>query len=134
MTLGILSIYLLHITLCKMEDKKCIECANSFYGRSDKKFCSDSCRNAYNNRMIAPSTATIKRINRVLRKNYQILNAMTPEQKPTVSVARLSAKGFDFDHFTSLLETKEGRQYRFCYDIGYLLLNPNLALVVRKKD
>ena len=32
-------------------DKLCLECGDKLFGRIDKKFCSDACRNAYNNKI-----------------------------------------------------------------------------------
>ena len=31
--------------------KTCLECGEKIVGREDKKFCSDGCRNAYNNKI-----------------------------------------------------------------------------------
>ena len=31
--------------------KQCLECDEPLFGRVDKKFCNDQCRNAYNNRV-----------------------------------------------------------------------------------
>ena len=31
-------------------EKRCLECNDVLHGRSDKKFCSDACRNTYNNK------------------------------------------------------------------------------------
>ena len=31
--------------------KQCPECEDPIIGRTDKKFCSDGCRNSYNNRV-----------------------------------------------------------------------------------
>ena len=35
-----------------MEKRNCLECKDPVKGRIDKKFCSDYCRNAYNNSVI----------------------------------------------------------------------------------
>ena len=32
-------------------EKQCLECGDKIVGRIDKKFCSDGCRNAYNNKV-----------------------------------------------------------------------------------
>ena len=32
-------------------EKKCLECESPLVGRVDKKFCSDYCRNSYNNKI-----------------------------------------------------------------------------------
>ena len=31
--------------------KNCLECSEKIVGREDKKFCSDGCRNSYNNKI-----------------------------------------------------------------------------------
>jgi hypothetical protein len=51
-----------------------------------------------------------------------------------VSLVRLKMKGFDFNYFTSVYQTKEGAQYYYCYDQGYLPMEKDLFLLVVKKD
>jgi len=56
-----------------METKQCLECGDPVKGRIDKKFCSDYCRNAYNNKVNKDSKNLIRNINNRLRKNHKIL-------------------------------------------------------------
>lgn len=115
-----------------METKECLECHKEFFGRADKKFCSDSCRNAYNNRTNSDNEAVIKRINRILKKNRNILNKLNPEDKVRLAKDRLIKQGFDFDYITQVYITKEGKEYRYCYDQGYLDLGDLSILLVKK--
>ena len=46
-----------------MENRKCLECEETVKGRVDKKFCSDYCRNSYNNRVNKDSKNLIRNIN-----------------------------------------------------------------------
>ena len=39
-------------------EKKCLDCGDSLRGRTDKKFCSDQCRNSYNNKLAADGKIT----------------------------------------------------------------------------
>jgi len=55
--------------------KQCLECDNEIKGRIDKKFCSDYCRNAYNNKLNKDSNNLVRNTNNRLRKNYRILDA-----------------------------------------------------------
>lgn len=115
-----------------MENKNCLECGEKFMGRIDKKFCSDMCRNAYNNRMNKDATNMIRNINNHLRKNWRILEELNPTDKCKVSKQKLDAKGFDFTLFTSIYTTKAGTIYYFVYNQGYLALeNDYYALVKR---
>ncbi len=116
-----------------METKQCLECDKDFFGRADKKFCSDSCRNAFNNKNKSDDEAVMKRINRSLRNNRKILNELNPEDKTRLTKEKLIKKGFDFDYITQTYVTKEGKEYRFCYDQGYLDLGDSSFLLVKKK-
>lgn len=113
--------------------KKCPVCDQDIIGRSDKKFCNDYCRNAYNNQLNKDSKNLVRNTNNLLRKNYRILEALNPKDKTKTTKSKLIAKGFDFNHFTSIYVTKAGTTYYFVYDQGYLPLeNEYYALVKRK--
>jgi len=114
-------------------NKTCLECGEKIVGREDKKFCSDGCRNAYNNKMNKDQNNLMRNINNKLRKNYRILCALNANDKTKTSRTKLIAKGFDFDFFTSIYKTKNGNTYYFLYDQGYMILE-NDEFVLVKKD
>jgi hypothetical protein len=121
--------------LLKQEQEKgCEECGRSIMGRIDKRFCSDQCRNTFNNRLNGDATNYIRSVNRALRKNRRILMELNPEGKTKASREKLLAKGFDFSCCTSTYTTKEGAQYFYCYEQGYLSLERDYYLLVVKKD
>jgi predicted nucleic acid-binding Zn ribbon protein len=114
--------------------KKCLECGDEFVGRVDKKFCSDQCRNTYNNRQNADSTNFIRNINHILRKNRKILAELNPDGKAKVHRNKLLEKGFNFNYYTNIYKTKAEKEYYFCYDMGYLAIeNEYFMLFVRKE-
>lgn len=113
--------------------KNCLECNEKIVGREDKKFCSDGCRNAYNNKMNKDSTNLMRNINNKLRKNYRILADLNPEGKSKTTRSKLLGKGFDFEFFTSIYTTKTGNVYYFLYDQGYMAIE-NEGFVLVKKD
>lgn len=115
-----------------MNTKQCLECNRDFFGRADKKFCCDSCRNAFNNKINAEEESIIKRVNRRLRKNRNILIELNPKDKTTLTREKLLKKGFDFDYITQVYKTKDGKEYRYCYDQGYLVLEDSYLLLVKK--
>jgi hypothetical protein len=114
--------------------KKCLECEERIVGRIDKKFCSDACRNAYNNRINKDSKNLIRNTNNRLRKNYRILEVLNPNNKTKCSRAKLIEKGFDFNYFTSIYTTKVGTIYYFVYDQGYLPLEGDYYALVKRND
>jgi hypothetical protein len=111
----------------------CLECGRPLAGRIDKKFCSDMCRNAYNNRLNSDSYNLIRNMNNQLRKNRRILEELCPEEKAKCSKSVLAGKGFDFNLITSVRPTQKGSIYHFVYDYGYLELENDVYLIVKDK-
>lgn len=114
--------------------KKCLECGVKIAGRIDKKFCSDGCRNAHNNRLNKDSKNLVRNTNNRLRKNYRILEALNPHQKTKVSRSRLIEGGFDFNYITSIYTTRVGKVYYFVYDQGYLPLEDDYYALVKRES
>lgn len=113
--------------------KTCLECSEKIVGREDKKFCSDSCRNAYNNKINKDSTNFMRNVNNKLRKNYRILSELNSEGKSKATREKLVNKGFDFEFFTNILQTKTGNTYYFLYDQGYRSLDNDYFMLVKKE-
>jgi predicted nucleic acid-binding Zn ribbon protein len=114
-------------------NKVCLECGEKIVGREDKKFCSDGCRNAYNNKINKDSTNYMRNINNKLRKNYRILSELNAEGKSKTTKTKLLSKGFDFDFFTNILNTGTGNTYYFVYDQGYRFLDNDFYMLVKKE-
>lgn len=113
--------------------KTCLECAEKIVGREDKKFCSDSCRNAYNNKINKDSTNFMRNVNNKLRKNYRILSELNVDGKSKATRDKMINKGFDFEFFTNVLQTKTGNTYYFLYDQGYRSLDNDYFMLVKKE-
>lgn len=112
----------------------CLECGEKIIGRSDKKFCNDSCRSAYNNKKNKDSSNLMRNINNKLRKNFRILSQQKfVNGKAKVTKQNLSIDGFDFTYFTHFKVYKNGSEYRFVYDIGYKILEDDWVLIVKKE-
>jgi hypothetical protein len=114
--------------------KECIECGETFQGRIDKKFCSDLCRNSYNNKINSDSTNYVRNINAILRKNRRILEELIPEQTAKASKAKLLQKGFNFNYYTNIYTTQKKVIYYFCYEYGYLPLEKEYFFLVKRKE
>lgn len=113
--------------------KTCLECSEKIVGREDKKFCSDSCRNAYNNKINKDTNNFMRNVNNKLRKNYRILSELNSEGKSKATKDKMLNKGFDFDFFTNILQTKTGNTYYFLYDQGYCSLDNDYFMLVKKE-
>ena len=113
--------------------KNCLECGENIVGRADKKFCSDMCRNAYNNKLNSDSYNIVRNMNNQLRKNRRILEEICVSEKAKVTKNTLIQKGFDFNLITSIRTTQKGSTYFFVYDFGYLPLENDFYLIVKDK-
>ena len=113
--------------------KTCLECSEKIVGREDKKFCSDSCRNAYNNKINKDSTNFMRNVNNKLRKNYRILCELNTDGKSKATRDKMINKGFDFEFFTNILQTKTGNTYYFLYDQGYRSMDNDYFMLVKKE-
>lgn len=115
-------------------EKKCLECGDKISGRIDKKFCSDQCRIAYNNKLNSDNTNLVRNINNALRKNRRILMELNTTGKTKIMRQKLIENGFDFHFFTSLYTTKDGAVYHYCYEQGYLQTDKDWFLLVVRQE
>ena len=115
-------------------EKVCLECGKGIYGRSDKRFCDDACRNAYNNKLNSDQTNMVRNVNNILRKNRRILlEALSGEDMVKIQREKLKRLGFDFKFHTHTFSNNKGQTYNFIYETGYLLLENDWVLIVQKK-
>ena len=115
----------------KEKQRLCPVCGDPINGRVDKKFCSDQCRNSFNNKRYSTQNDLVQKINRVLKKNYSILLDLNKSGKTKVSRSKLLQEGFDFSYFTSTYTTQKNNTYNLVYDQGYLDLNDELFLLIK---
>ena len=115
-------------------NKICLQCGQDIKGRSDKKFCDDQCRSHHNREHSFPDERYVRKVLRALKKNRQILMDLNPGGKTKVLCKTMLKNGFDFSYFTSVLKTAEGKYYYFCFEMGYILISKEHALLVKKED
>ncbi|MFN3918566.1 MAG: hypothetical protein ACK4K0_12620 [Flavobacteriales bacterium] len=113
--------------------KNCIECAEPFVGRVDKRFCSDACRNVYNNRLNSDANSYMRNVNNILRKNRRILAEHLKGEKSKIHRDTLLKEGFSFDYHTNVYTTQKGSSYFYCYEMGFLPLENDFLLIVKKE-
>ena len=120
------------------ETTSCLFCGKLLKGRIDKKFCDDYCRNNYNNQQKAKGSHSsyVRNINNALLKNRKILESILPTTEETAKANKdkLLNLGFQFKYLTHIYTTKTGKKYLFCYDYGYLPLENDWFLIVKKKE
>lgn len=117
-------------------EKSCPVCGDKIIGRKDKKFCSDQCRNVYNNEKSSTSENYnyVRKVNRALKQNRNILAQLNPEGKRKVHRNMLIERNFNFDYVTRVYTTQKGSTYMFCYDYGYLPLENDFYLLIKWEE
>lgn len=113
--------------------KLCPECQEVIKGRSDKKFCSDLCRNSYNNRINSNAHQQLKTVNTILKRNRKILEKLMLEKVVKAHKEELLKKGFDPNYFTNTQEGKQGKVCYFCYEYGFIPFGNEYFQLIRKQ-
>lgn len=114
----------------------CLYCNEPVKGRADKKFCDDQCRSHYNNR-IRSDENNMRNINNALRKNRRIMSDLldeTTEGKRKIPYKKLADLGFNFIYHTHTYTTLKGDTYKFCYELGYLKLDNDFYMIVKRNE
>lgn len=111
----------------------CKECGTKLIGRSDKRFCSDYCRNTFHNRVHSKRNRSRSSVHQKLRKNQEILGALLQNQtKRVIAKDQLLRRGFDFNYLTEIKRFKDNKNYFYIYEFGYRILEMQKLLLVRK--
>lgn len=120
----------------ELNNRHCLNCEKVLRGRTDKKYCDDYCRNNYNNQLKSTKTNLVRNINNALGKNRRILENLFSDGEAMAKTTRdkLLQKGFQFKYFTHTYTNKKGNVYYFCYDLGYLPLENDWYLLVKRKE
>ena len=114
--------------------RKCMECGETIVGRTDKKFCSDICRNSYNNKVNSLNNSYVRIVNSMLKRNRKILEELVPAVSTKTTKAKLLQRGFNFHYYTNVRHTPKGGSYFFCYDYGYHPLGQDQYILIKRSD
>jgi predicted nucleic acid-binding Zn ribbon protein len=117
-------------------EKTCKQCGKNLKGRSDKKFCEDYCRAAFNNELKSAANNFVRNVNNALAKNRRILHAALPDGETTAKTTKekLLQAGFQFKYLTHTYKNTKGNIYYYCYEYGYLPLDNDWFLIVRRNQ
>lgn len=117
----------------------CEDCGKEIKGRSDKRFCDDTCRNNFNRKKRQAEWVSISEealeIIRTIKRNYQLLKTSDlPEGTMTYQpVNDLLNKGFNPNYFTSTKEI-DGDLYHFCFEQGFRISDGQIFVIERKEQ
>ena len=97
----------------------CLECGDKIkYGRTDKKFCSDDCRNRHFNNKLKEGRAYRRKVLTLLQKNYELLDELIKSGIDSADFADLVTLGFTPDAVTFYHRSRRHDDFA-CFDIKY---------------
>ncbi len=103
------------------EHKSCLECGGSLYGRPDKKFCSDSCKNRFHNRRHNEEKKIIERTLNALNRNHEYLDCLLKAGIQSIDIDIAKMSGFRPEVITGYRKTRSRHSECSCFDIKYCL-------------
>ncbi|MFO7755672.1 MAG: hypothetical protein R6V34_06800 [Bacteroidales bacterium] len=118
-----------------MPVRKCLDCGEVLKGRSDKKFCSDQCRNNYNNTINREANNLVRNVHSVLRKNRKILCELYDSGTRKIHRDALLVSEFNMNFFTHSVETDNNSCItRYCYEYGYRDIDSEYITLIKNAD
>ena len=112
----------------------CKYCVKEFSGRSDKKFCSTTCKNKFNYKQRKETKDITKTIDNILHRNRIILKILVGERRKRMKIDRLELDrmGFNFNYITGVYKNSRNKTYHYIYDYAWMEFSTQEILVVRK--
>lgn len=101
------------------ERHHCLECGKTVYGRPDKKFCSDECKNSWHNEEKRHDRATRRRAIAAIDRNYDILRQLLSYGATGAPLEDLTRLGFNPEAVTAVKTKTNGHPAYCCYDVQY---------------
>lgn len=112
----------------------CKACEQKLVGRSDKKFCSDYCRNAYHGEKNRDQNNYMRNVNNILRRNRSILFELIELDKEIVEKEELRLRGFNFKFYTNSWQVNKTENYYFIYECGFVELSESKVKIMMAKQ
>lgn len=98
---------------------QCLECGQLMqFGRTDRKFCCEKCKNDFNNRKNKDSRNLKIRILNAIEKNYSILDKLVKLNVSSIDIPEILMMGYKPGFITSHHKVRTHNEY-WCYDIKY---------------
>ena len=108
---------------------RCLECGDTIaYGRSDKKFCSENCKNRHHNHQSRSSRSLKRRVTAMLERNYEVLDELVRSGIESVRLSDVILMGFNPSYATSFRKLRSHQEY-LCFDIRYIMTPSRLCSI-----
>jgi len=115
--------------------KKCKICKKNVHGRSDKLFCSISCKSRYHHSLSKVTKEAARHIDTILHRNRSILLEIMGKKRLKLKIKRiiLEKKKFRFKYHTHSHINSNGKTYNHIYDFAWMEFSDDEILLVRRR-
>lgn len=113
------------------ETRCCVFCGKGLSGRSDKKFCDDTCRNNFAHLKNRYADDVVRKVNKTLQYNRDVLKSIVKCGRKIVKKQLLADNDFNFDIVTGIYKTQKKYEYKLLYDYAYRYINEEEVLVLK---
>ena len=113
---------------------KCLHCGEQIrYGRTDKKFCCDDCRNRHYNEQSKSGRAFRRRILSQLMGNYDVLDRLFKAEVYSIDLIDAVTIGFTPGIMTSHRRVCKHDEY-CCFDIKYIMTDKRIYSISKLEN
>lgn len=113
---------------------KCLHCGEKIrYGRTDKKFCCDDCRNKHHNEQSKSGRAFRRKVLSQLMGNYQVLDSLFRAGVQSIDIMDAVTMGFVPGVVTSYRRIGKHDEF-FCFDIKYIMTNMRIYSISKLEN
>ena len=116
-----------------MPSKKCKMCKKVVRGRSDKIFCSISCKSIYHNKLKSVNQTITQEIDKILHRNRAILLEVLGKTRTSKQILKieLDQRMFNYSYYTATHLNKKGKRVYLLYDFTYFIFTDQNILITR---
>ena len=115
------------------EANLCLQCGTPLYGRKDKRFCSQDCKDRWHYVLSADSRRYRRRVLMNLELNYTILEDLLESGITTIDRIDVEVQGFTPGIMTGYTRKRGTQDEVRCFDISYNITEVRLSHIKRIK-
>ena len=114
----------------------CKKCNRSFYGRTDKLFCSTKCKSHFHGQFRKREKNVIAKIDQILHRNWKILENKFGDSDSFIRIPRLELDThfFNWHYFTAITINSKGKTYYHIYNMRYMKFSDDGVIVLKNRS
>jgi len=117
-----------------MRKSNCKMCKAPLKGRSDKQYCSTSCKNEYHIKLRQVTKSSTINTDKILHRNRAILLEVMGKNIKQKKIERsvLDRKKFNFHYVTGYYFNSKNKIYNYVYDFSWMIFSDREILIIRR--